>query len=271
MNNSHTPLQPKILNQLISQQSQSVICGILLDITYFLRDKATDKDLFQYVHSITTYVQLLQQIHDESIFFIIPYTTTTKFIEQHQNTQLLHTLYNTITSLIHQNYETTTPKLSTALSIGLCAINKYADTHKNIPKKMVVISTPFDASPSYIPLMNCAFASQKIGVVVDTLVLSPEPSKCVFCQQLSHLTHGVYTEVTLNSLMPRLLANNSIDSCMNEVIRPVGGINQEIDWRLWCFRTGKLIDKGYVCSSCFAVFSEKQEKCPICEAEYIKE
>ena len=119
--------------------------------------------------------------------------------------------------------------------------------------------------------MNNVFAAEKIGVTIDSVVISKDgKAKCVFCQQMSHLTNGIYSQTTIQQLLPRLLSDYTLESTLMNKLNPTGQTENEIDWRMKAFHEDKLIDNGYVCSACFTVLSKSYDRCPVCQIDFVK-
>ena len=254
------------------EQSKSMICGILLDVNYFIvNNKEVNPDEIQkYIKIIETYLRLLNETHADSDIFLVLYTGTCELIQWNEMMDLSAEMIRVIKSLLSHKTITNVPNLSSAMSLSLTRINKKYLSSPKIQKKLLIISTPFEYSPKFIPLMNCLFGAQKIKITIDCVVLSENNSHCTFCQQACHLTKGIYNIASLESLLPRLLGNNITDCHYENVLKVTGNNDYSINWKLWCFHCQKPLEYGYVCSSCLAVFCEKQECCLVCGVKFDK-
>ena len=66
--------------------------------------------------------------------------------------------------------------------------------------RVLVLQAARDVDSEYNAIMNCVFAAQKLGVVVDTCVLSREPS--TFMQQAADQTGGVHVHLQPDKAVP---------------------------------------------------------------------
>lgn len=82
-----------------------------------------------------------------------------------------------------------------ALSIALCYANSMMkqDVTKLYRPRIFIISASDDAPIQYIPVMNCIFSAQKLGIPVDACVLGTEDS--VYLQQATNITQGIYARI----------------------------------------------------------------------------
>ncbi|GBG28319.1 RNA polymerase II transcription factor B subunit 4 [Hondaea fermentalgiana] len=144
--------------------------------------------------------------------------------------------------------------LSTALSVALASTNRAMVDHKTrfgvdpLARVLVIQVTPDDPS-QYIASMNSAFAAQKLGVLVDVVDLSPEPSKIL--QQVAHLSKGIvqrFETITTPALIEHLLTVYLPDAETRKLLKlpPQAAIVLQAA----CFCCGKLRDRGWVCSVC---------------------
>ncbi|BFU21499.1 hypothetical protein conserved [Entamoeba histolytica] len=253
------------------KQSLPMICGILLDATFFVHNnrKLNVEEIREYVNIINSFIRVLKEIHDNSSIFIIVYAGKSVFVKESDRGELTISIAEAIKEVLNDKFLVNEPNLSSAMSLALTTINKDGKLQPDIQKKIIIVSTPFESSPKFIPLMNCVFAAQRIKTTIDTIVLSVIETRCTFCQQASYLTNGIYNTATLQSLFPRLLSNNTSDCDTEKIIRVTGNQQPAIDWKLWCFHCKKPLDHGYVCSSCFGIYCEKQKgRCPTCGAYF---
>lgn len=148
--------------------------------------------------------------------------------------------------------------LSAALSVALSSTNRAMVDHRSRfgvdPKARILLVqvTPDDPS-QYIASMNTAFAAQKLGVLIDVVDLSPEPSKIL--QQVSHLSRGItqrFEALTAPALTEHLLTVYLPDADTRKLLRlpPQAAIILQAA----CFCCGKLRDRGWVCSVCLSVW-----------------
>ncbi|PFH57117.1 hypothetical protein XA68_15492 [Ophiocordyceps unilateralis] len=164
-----------------------------------------------------------------------------------------------------------TTRLSGALTLALCYINKvaqalgssttgsFADRAKTsarapspIKGRILVISVS-DSEPSqYIPTMNAVFAAAHAQVAIDTLSLTGDAT---FLQQACFNTNGSFLAASnpqglLTYLMFGLIADTEARKLL---ITPT---HDKVDFRAACFCHGKVVDTGFVCSICLSIFCE---------------
>lgn len=150
-----------------------------------------------------------------------------------------------------------------------------ADVSEQFNGRILYISSSEDDSQHYVPIMNCIFSAQRMGVPIDTCVLGTQDS--TYFQQAAHLTRGVYVK-------PTGWSTNS-PSALIQILHSVFLIDKEsrdflsmpapekVDFRASCLLTKKIIDNGYTCSVCLSTFDVSISKqvraiCPICNARY---
>jgi transcription initiation factor TFIIH subunit 3 len=194
------------------------------------------------------------------------------------------------------------PHVSAALATALCLINRrrhhrlanagIADLAANSTDlaalsdatrhavvdgeaRILTVLAGLDVPEQYIPVMNCIFSAQRIGVLMDTCMLHPDRDS-IFFQQAAHLTKGVYLrphklsseapESLLQYLMTAFLADSQ---CREFLSMPLQG---EVDFRATCFVTRNPVSEGYTCSVCLSTFDvsvgKKAISCPTCHARF---
>lgn len=189
------------------------------------------------------------------------------------------------------NPKKSTPNLSSALSLALCYINrvqqqmaptftseseKTSTTETNSNKKQIttldsrilILQISPDISAQYIPIMNCIFSAQKLGVLCDALVLSTVDS--TFLQQASDLTNGIYYRLEKNEQRALLqyaitlfLHDRTTRSMLNLPVLT------EVDFKASCFCHKKTTDIGYICSVCLSIFCKFVPVCKTCDTKFI--
>ncbi|ELP94906.1 RNA polymerase II transcription factor B subunit, partial [Entamoeba invadens IP1] len=182
------------------EESKAMICGILLDATYFTTH--VDK-ISQYVQTISAFVKVFKEIHDMSFVFLQIFAGKTVYVDTKDH--LFENIANGVKQVLTEKFDAKRPNLSAAMSSAMCRINSYSKSNPTLHKKIVAISTPLNAAPTFITVMNNIFAAQKIGVSIDTIVISDNEEPCTICQQASYLTNGIYNMSSLDTLLPRLL------------------------------------------------------------------
>ena len=141
--------------------------------------------------------------------------------------------------------------------------------------RILLIQASADRSRDYNAFMNCAFASMKLGVVLDGCYIpsgmSKDDKNSAFLEQTCDRTGGIYlapsgaaqvgpalTEVLLSVFLPPPEARHQLH---------LPGINK-VDFRARAFDTGETVDMAYVCNQCLSIFQKKpKHNCPTCGAD----
>ncbi|KAI8339486.1 transcription factor Tfb4-domain-containing protein, partial [Chlamydoabsidia padenii] len=117
-----------------------------------------------------------------------------------------------------------------AFSMALCYINRITkmDDLGHIKPRILVISVSPDAPKQYIPLMNCIFSAQKMGIPVDF------------------------------AFLPERYARNFLNLPSQDLV----------DFRAACFCHKNIIDVGFVCSVCLSIFCSWTPVCSTCKTKF---
>lgn len=167
--------------------------------------------------------------------------------------------------------------LSASLSQALCACHREGETHlekemarakgTRQQKVLCLMGSP-DPPEQYVPIMNCLFSAQRLGVRIDTLRLSERESS--FLQQAAHLTEGAYSRwaraaksSNLLQLMLSLFAPDPSSGAKLRMPPPPG-----VDFRASCFCHQRPVDIGRVCSACLSIFCSDVGSCSTCGAVF---
>lgn len=116
--------------------------------------------------------------------------------------------------------------------------------------------------------MNAIFSAQKMGVVLDSIVLTSDADSS-FLQQASYITKGINMKPVRQEGLIQYLLNVFIVNTQlrkNWINLPLQGA---VDFRASCFETKQSIDQGYVCSVCLSVFSNFIPICSTCGAKLL--
>ncbi|EQK99246.1 Transcription factor Tfb4 [Ophiocordyceps sinensis CO18] len=163
-----------------------------------------------------------------------------------------------------------TTRLSGALTLALCHINKASQALGSTPTNMagggrpnttappplkgrILVVSVSDSEPSqYIPTMNAVFAAAHAQVAIDTLALAGDAT---FLQQACFNTEGTFLAASnpqglLTYLMFGLIADTEVRRLL---ITPT---HDTVDFRAACFCHGKVVDTSFVCSICLSIFCE---------------
>lgn len=183
--------------------------------------------------------------------------------------------------------------VSTALARGLCLLNRgrklRADRavmslgkealiegiEVDVPSngRLLAVLSGVDSPHQYVGMMSCMFSAQRIGVPIDSCLVSKQDS--TYLQQAAHLTQGVYVRVArdasevsdifLQTLQTVFLADRQ---SRDFIAMPAP---DSVDFRASCMQTRKIIEDGYTCSVCLSTFGKEVKGaplCPICNARF---
>ncbi|CAO3590773.1 unnamed protein product [Absidia cylindrospora] len=154
-----------------------------------------------------------------------------------------------------------------AFSMALCYINRVIKTDDlgHIKPRILILSVSPDAPQQYIPLMNCIFSAQKMGIPVDVCRVYEEET--AFLQQAANITGGVYINVDnsqallqylMFAFLPERYARNFLNLPSQDLV----------DFRAACFCHKNIIDVGFVCSVCLSIFCSWTPVCSTCKTKF---
>ena len=157
-------------------------------------------------------------------------------------------------------------KLPGALSLAMCSAQRAAATARadgnDMATRVLAVGPHGARQDDYVAMMNCIFSAQRLGVRIDSLVLSAKDS--LLLQQAADLTGGLYKaegkarEDLMQTLVMMYLADDkSRDMLVLPAIRGV-------DYRASCFCHDKHVDMGWVCPVCLGIFCKDTPNCPVC-------
>eukprot|EP01016_Furgasonia_blochmanni_P048815 TRINITY_DN7335_c0_g1_i1.p1 TRINITY_DN7335_c0_g1~~TRINITY_DN7335_c0_g1_i1.p1 ORF type:complete len:233 (-),score=24.48 TRINITY_DN7335_c0_g1_i1:215-913(-) len=194
-------------------------------------------------------------------------------------------------------------KISPALYKSLCYINRVTNSGANgVKPRILIISVSEDNESEYFNFINGVFSAQRMGVVLDGLVFShllktpPKspigmtsqsapgqrptssteemPPSSVFLSQGCELTKGLYLEPKRENL--KALHQYLMQALLMDVeSRKIFAMTYTKCLKLItvCLCCSSIVNKGYVCSKCLAVYCEKtrnrfNSKCFICNSRF---
>eukprot|EP00960_Hanusia_phi_P034425 751054-Hanusia_phi.AAC.6 len=172
--------------------------------------------------------------------------------------------------------------ISSAFALAACTVNRISSQKVNRMLPRVLVLTASTELPSqYIPIMNSIFSMQKANVLIDALVVSD--SDCSFLQQAADITNGVYlrpdlskvggTSGALLSWMISVFLGDKHTRFLNADSQSRSTLlrlpqAQDVDYRSSCFKTGQMVDVGFVCSVCLSIFAKCDFFiCPTCDSK----
>ncbi|CAO3607720.1 unnamed protein product [Cunninghamella blakesleeana] len=161
----------------------------------------------------------------------------------------------------------TTSMVTGAFSMALCYINRIRklDDLGHIKPRILILSVSPDSAQQYIPLMNCIFSAQKMGIPVDVCKIFGQES--AFLQQAANITGGVYIKVDnsqallqylMFSFLPERYARNFLKLPSQD----------QVDFRAACFCHKNIVDIGYVCTVCLSIFCSWTPVCSTCKTKF---
>ena len=160
------------------------------------------------------------------------------------------------------------PPLPAALSAGLCRLLRAQRSRPRVEPRLLVVHATEDAPSQHLAVMNCAFAAQKLGVLIDAVVMARADSMVL--QQATHLTGGLYLRP--EERVQRVLAQYLISSCLpdryaRQFLRPPP--QGALDTRAICALSQQQVEMGWACSVCLHVFEhDKLMACPVCGTRF---
>ncbi|KAJ3188326.1 RNA polymerase II transcription factor B subunit 4 [Gaertneriomyces sp. JEL0708] len=183
---------------------------------------------------------------------------------------------NTLRSLVSKSCDQSNRSMiAGAISLALAYINKLRQARElaqiSLHARIVIFSISADASAQYIPIMNCIFAAQKLGIKIDVCRFTGKTygRKSVFLPQASYITGGIYLEIPepKKSLLQYLLTAFLPEESMRKMLRLPG--RDQVDFRAACFCHKTVVDVGFVCSVCLSIFCSVSDECPTCRTRFI--
>ncbi len=173
--------------------------------------------------------------------------------------------------LSDQTSDDDAPLLSAALTTALCRLHRAMRAHPRVQPRMLVLHATADSAAQHLATMNALFAAQKLGVLIDAVLLRTH-SHSMLLQQAAHLTGGLYLHARSGTPAQRALVQYLITSCLPDryarqlLSTPPQG---ELETRARCFLTKQPLEIGYACSVCLAVFAhDKLPACPVCSTRF---
>ena len=172
--------------------------------------------------------------------------------------------------------------LSSAFALAACTVNRIS-SHKllRMLPRVLVLTASTELPSQYIPIMNCIFSMQKANVLIDALVVSD--GDCSFLQQAADITNAVYLRPELSkvgsspgallSWMISVFLGDKHTRFLNADLQSRSTLlrlpqAQDVDYRSSCFKTGQLVDVGFVCSVCLSIFAKCDFFiCPTCDSK----
>lgn len=174
----------------------------------------------------------------------------------------------------------TVPQVATAAALGrfLCHSRKRAEVSlatlrqhttlesqeiSDLSSRVLVLKLGNDMQAQYHTTMNCIFAAQRQGIVIDACVLATHAS--VLMKQAAHLTRGVYLHVSrkaqFEDLIVHLTSAFAASSAIREHMRLP--LVDEIDFHANCFchDPPRRLDQGWVCSVCLSAYCDEHKEC----------
>lgn len=191
----------------------------------------------------------------------------------------------------------TTAALSAALARALCLLNRAhllrarrlvsghgtdispppEESEYETPStgRVLAVVASSDNLAQYVSMMNCIFSAQRLGIPVDSCIVSHEDS--TYFQQAAHLTNGVSVRVPRDDvgavsdiLLQTLQTVFLVDKQGRDLIAMPAP--ESVDFRASCMQTKKIIEEGYTCSVCLSTFDPSIAKgaamCPVCNARF---
>lgn len=140
--------------------------------------------------------------------------------------------------------------------------------------RVLAIVVGADVPEQYVPVMNCIFSAQRMGVPLDSCVLGEKDS--TYFEQAAYLTNGAclrpegFSTKEAGGLIQLLQTVFLPDRLSRDFLAMP--TPEKVDFRASCMKTRQIIQDGYTCSVCLSTFATSVAKgaamCPICNARY---
>lgn len=153
------------------------------------------------------------------------------------------------------------------------------DSRGSLSSRALIIQASQDRTSDYNALMNCAFAANKLDIVIDGCFIpsggKDDPKTSPFLEQIVDQTKGVYLSVPSGAAQ----VGGALSEVLMSVFLPPPGIRSSmnlpklnnVDFRARCFETGESIDVAQICNQCLSIFKEKpKDSCLTCGAKVKK-
>jgi transcription initiation factor TFIIH subunit 3 len=128
----------------------------------------------------------------------------------------------------------------------------------------LIVQISEDDPRSYNRVMNCIFSAQKLGVLVDSLVLSASHDSS-FLQQASFLTNGVYLRPKDQSNALQSLLSHVLPSAASRKDHLASPLQRSVDFKASCSCHGLQAEFTYMCSVCLSLHcSPPDSRCDTC-------
>ena len=188
--------------------------------------------------------------------------------------------------------------LSKGLSVAVSRLNKMINQQKArlsgteaVQNRIILLQATNYDPDCFVQVINAAFAAQKLEIVIDAVDLTSDSARtsspCILLQKICGLTNGLcYNPFALqtnsNSNEPKTFGKEMLlhmlfnyflpDLHLREkFLLPENLVAKKNDYnKTICFCHNRLVNRGFVCSVCLAVFCEKQKKCPTCDTDVLE-
>ncbi len=154
------------------------------------------------------------------------------------------------------------PGMAAALSKALCYANKSRRTRPHLGARLLVVSRGADEPIRYVGMMNALFAAERENVAIDVLAIRSSSS---YLNQGASLTGGLYLEAQ-KDFAPLLLGYVLADASARKMLTLPKQV--PVDSRASCFCHGRPCEKGFVCSTCLAIFCSFVPVCAVCSSKF---
>lgn len=159
--------------------------------------------------------------------------------------------------------------LSPALSLATLRIHRVRREQPLVQPRVLLVHASAEDPSEHLRLVDLGFANQKLDVLIDTILLEPQPPSLTL-QQLSHLTGGIHLHATASdraALSVYLISAVLPDQYSRRFLQPPP--QGKLETRGLCTLTRKHVDIGWTCSVCLAVFSTHTLRaCAVCGTRF---
>jgi transcription initiation factor TFIIH subunit 3 len=147
------------------------------------------------------------------------------------------------------------------------AVTPQTNTQGGLTSRVLIVTVSPDLPMQYIPIMNSVFCAQAREVVFDVCVVA-ESKDCLFLQQASYLTRGVYhrADFRCHAILQYLLQMFLVPlSARKHLNMPT---LDRVEYKSACFCHQRVIDRGVTCPVCLALYCRMSKECRACGTRF---
>jgi len=186
-------------------------------------------------------------------------------------------------------HEDARSQVAAAYSRALCLLRRRAEEEeassrgrsRHRHRRILFLQGQRDCARQYVAAMNATFCAQRMRVTVDACMLAAGCHSS-FLHHACAATGGIYANpcedsdndsvgdaAVAGAAMAMHLVNIFLaDATSRKFLQMPSVKASQSGNKVACFATGRLVDIGFVCSVCLAIFCEKVERCTCCGTQF---